>query len=119
MRYGLSEQSIEKIIHVFSRYPRVERAVLYGSRAKGCFKPGSDIDLSLQGEGLTSKDIDKIYFELDDLLLPYDIDLNIFDALDQTELREHIERVGVTFYQRARGNSSEQNQRSSENTDNS
>ena len=108
MRFGLHEKSIEKINNVLARHARVEKAVLYGSRAKGCFKPGSDIDLSLYGEGLTSKDIDGISFELDDLLLPYDIDLNIFDALDHAAFREHIERVGVVFYKRANDDSSEQ-----------
>ncbi len=76
-------------------------SVLYGSWAKGNFKPGSDIDLALHGAGLSWKDLDDIDFELDDLLLPYMIDLLIFDQLNHAGLREHIERIRVVFYQRA------------------
>jgi uncharacterized protein len=101
MRYGLSDQTIAKICGVFANHPAIYRAVLYGSRAKGNFKPGSDIDLSLHGTGLSLKELGDIDFELDDLLLPYMIDLLIFDQLKHAGLREHIERVGVVFYQRA------------------
>lgn len=101
MRYGLSEQTIEKICGVFAKHPAIDQAVLYGSRAKGNFKPGSDIDLSLDGAGISTKEFGNIALELDELLLPYGIDLLVFDHLDHAELREHIERVGVVFYQRA------------------
>jgi predicted nucleotidyltransferase len=100
MHYGLSDATIEKICDVLSRHPSVDRAVLYGSRAKGTFKPGSDIDLSLHGGTITLKELGDIDSELDDLLLPYTIDLLIFDTLDHVKLREHIERVGKVFYQR-------------------
>lgn len=100
MRYGLSEQTIEKICGVFTNHPAVDKAVLYGSRAKGNFRPGSDIDLSLHGAGLSLKELGVIDYELDDLLLPYSVDLLVFDDLDHAKLREHIERVGVIFYQR-------------------
>lgn len=100
MRYGLSEQTIQKICGVFAKHPAIDNAVLYGSRAKGNFKPGSDIDLALHGAGLSLNDLGTINFELDDLLLPYMIDLLIFDQLNHAGLREHIERVGVVFYQR-------------------
>ena len=99
MRYGLSERTIEKICGVFANHPSIDKAVLYGSRAKGNFKPGSDIDLSLHGAGISLKELGDIYLELDDLLLPYTIDLLVFDNLDHAGLREHIERVGVVFYQ--------------------
>jgi predicted nucleotidyltransferase len=101
MRHGLSEETIEKICAVFAEHPAIDKAVLYGSRAKGNFRPGSDIDLSLHGTGITLKELGDIDFELDDLLLPYTFDLLIFDTLDHVDLREHIERVGVIFYQRS------------------
>jgi predicted nucleotidyltransferase len=103
MRYGLSEQTIEKICGVFTCHPAIDKAVLYGSRAKGNFKPGSDIDLSLHGAELSLKELGDIDFELDDLLLPYKIDLLIFDQLRHAELREHIIRVGVVIYERETG----------------
>ncbi len=51
--YGLKQTVVEQISHVLARYPEIERAVIYGSRAKGNFKPGSDIDLALIGKRMT------------------------------------------------------------------
>ncbi len=73
---------------------------LYGSRALGSYREGSDIDLTLLGEiDLTT--LNHISLKLDDLLLPYEIDLSVFDEIENAELREHIQRVGKVFYQRA------------------
>ncbi|MBS0626813.1 MAG: nucleotidyltransferase domain-containing protein, partial [Verrucomicrobia bacterium] len=47
MRYGLNELTIQKITDVFTKFPSIEKVVLYGSRAKGNYKNGSDIDLCL------------------------------------------------------------------------
>jgi len=100
MSYGLSDEIIKKIRSVLSRHSSVEKAVLYGSRAKGTFKPGSDIDLSLHGATISLKDLSDIDSELDDLLLPYTFDLLVFDTLTHVKLRDHIERVGKIFYVR-------------------
>lgn len=100
MKYGLPDQTVEKICSVFVRFPEVERAVLYGSRAKGNYKPGSDIDLTLFGANLTLSLCATIADALDDLLLPYSIDLSVFAELKHPELQAHIERVGVVLYQR-------------------
>jgi uncharacterized protein len=101
MKFGLSEATIEKIRAVLARYPQVETAVLYGSRAKGNYKPGSDIDLTLYGgEDLTLRILLRLMSEMDDLLLPYTIDLSIFHTIDDPDLIDHIERVGVPFYER-------------------
>lgn len=98
MRYGLKAHTIEAICSVFATHPAIEKAVLYGSRATGSYKPASDIDLTLFGKTLTSKELGAIEDELDDLLLPYKIDLSIFARLDHENLKEHIERVGRVFY---------------------
>ena len=100
MKYGLTEKTVENICAVFARFPAIEKAVLYGSRAKGNFKTGSDIDLTLYGEALTSDLRLTIASALDDLMLPYTIDLSVFNELNHEKLREHIERVGVLFYER-------------------
>lgn len=101
MKYGLSEQTIEQIHAVLRRHPQVQRAVLYGSRAKGCAKPGSDIDLTLVGaDDLTLDVLYRISWELEELPLPYTFDLSLFHQIDDPELVEHIRRVGVVFYHR-------------------
>jgi len=101
MKYGLTETTVENICAVFACFPEIEKAVLYGSRAKGNFKTGSDIDLTLCGEALTSDLRSTIASALDDLMLPYNIDISVFNELNHEKLREHIERLGVLFYERA------------------
>lgn len=101
LRFGLKESTIQKICTVFARYPQVEKAVLYGSRAKGNYKNGSDIDLTLRGGADLTLDVQyKIMEELDDLLLPYTIDLSIFRDISDPDVVEHIRRVGVLFYEK-------------------
>jgi len=100
MNHGLPAAAVEKICGVLARFPAVEKALLYGSRAKGTFKPGSDIDLTLQGDRLTSAQLGAIFDELDELLLPYRIDLSIYHHIAQDALREHIQRVGQVFYEK-------------------
>jgi predicted nucleotidyltransferase len=102
LRFGLKETTIQKICSVLSHYPQVEKAVLYGSRAKGNYKTGSDIDMTLRGGAdLTLNVLYKIMDELDDLLLPYIIDLSIFNTIHDPDVIEHIQRVGVTFYDKS------------------
>jgi len=100
MSFGLSEQTVAKIQSVFEHFPQVEKVVIYGSRAKGNFKKGSDIDLTIIGQALDQRLCDDIAEALDDLLLPYMIDLSIFELLKHSALEEHIQRVGQTIYQR-------------------
>ncbi|HEX2868604.1 MAG TPA: nucleotidyltransferase domain-containing protein [Ignavibacteriales bacterium] len=98
MKFGLNETTIEKINSVFARYASVKKAILYGSRAKGNFKNGSDIDLTLEGDKLELDTLMKILNDLDELDLPYKIDLSVYSAISNNDLLEHINRVGVAFY---------------------
>jgi predicted nucleotidyltransferase len=101
LRFGLKDATIEKLCGVFANHPQVEKAVIYGSRAKGNYKNGSDIDLTLHGSAdLTTEVMSKILNEIDDLLLPYTIDLSIFRTLKAPDFIEHIERVGLKFYEK-------------------
>lgn len=104
MKFGLPTHTVEIINAVFAQFPAVEKAILYGSRAKGTYRPGSDIDLVLLGSTLDLKTLFRIETELDDLLLPYTIDLSIFEHIDNPNLVDHIKRVGKVFYQRERAN---------------
>ncbi|MCP4450951.1 MAG: nucleotidyltransferase domain-containing protein [Planctomycetes bacterium] len=98
MPFGLIEDTVDKIQGVFAQYPQVTEAILYGSRAKGTHRNGSDIDLTLKGEGLDLTLINRISNAMDDLLLPYTLDLSIFSQIANPDLIEHIHRVGVVFY---------------------
>jgi uncharacterized protein len=100
-RFGLSETTVQKISAVLARHPQVKQAILYGSRAKGNYKHGSDIDLTLCGEAdLNLHVLYQIIDELDDLLLPYTIDLSLYKNITDPDVIAHIQRVGVTFYEK-------------------
>jgi len=99
-QFGLKQDTINQINQIFSTYPEISKAILYGSRAKGNYKPGSDIDLTLIGDNINHHQLLEILNKIDDLLLPYFFDLSIFNSLNNPNLIEHIERVGITFYKR-------------------
>ena len=99
MTSGLPDSAVGALQRVFKRYPQIDRAILYGSRAKGNFRTGSDIDLCLEGSTLTMSILYRIENEIDDLLLPYKIDVSIDHYIQHTDLKEHIARVGTVFYE--------------------
>ncbi|PWD97694.1 hypothetical protein DDZ16_19475 [Marinilabilia rubra] len=93
--FGLSKTTIDRLLNVFNKFDVVQQVILFGSRAKGNFKEGSDIDLALIGDGLNFETIRKLEIKIDDLMLPYDVDLIIYDKIKETKLKEHIKRMGV------------------------
>lgn len=98
MPYGLTDTQLTRIQRVLAETPRIERAVLFGSRAKGTFKPGSDIDIALLGNDISFADLLSADNALDDLDFPYFFDLILYRHISEPALREHIDRVGVTIY---------------------
>ena len=96
--FGLEEKEIAAINSVFAKYPNVEKVMLFGSRTKGTNQPFSDIDITLLGDKLTHSDLINIMSDLDDLFLPYEIDLSIFNKINNEALKEHILRMNVVFY---------------------
>jgi len=99
--FGLSETTINKIHSILIKHSAVNKAVIYGSRAKGNFREGSDIDLTSFGEGLSLKELRNIDSEIEELLLPYTFDISIYDDLKNNKLKEHIDRVGKEFYKKS------------------
>jgi predicted nucleotidyltransferase len=102
---GLNNLDIKKIQSVFHLHPEIEKAILFGSRAKGNYKAASNIDLSLVGTTLTLSIQQEIENELDDLLLPYKFDISIYHTISSTELLDHINRMGKLFFQKEKTNS--------------
>jgi predicted nucleotidyltransferase len=100
MEFGLSDKTCTTIRQILDQYPSIEKAVIYGSRAKGNFKNGSDIDLTLLGTALDHRLLLSVAGALDDSDIPYTVDLSIFDQIGNPALREHIDRVGRFFYER-------------------
>ncbi|MFL0799740.1 MAG: nucleotidyltransferase domain-containing protein [Agarilytica sp.] len=99
LQAGLATGEISQIKAALIGFPEVDSAILYGSRARGTYKPGSDIDLTLLGEKVDFSCLAAIGTALDDLLPPYSFDLSIFHEIDNKKLVEHIERVGISFYE--------------------
>ena len=84
--YGLTDNELEKLCNLFRKHEEIEQAVLYGSRAKGNFKPFSDIDITLMGDRLTYNTLSSLSDEIDDLLLPYSVWEYPYSAAHQTKL---------------------------------
>lgn len=99
-RFGLPEAAIEGIQKVLAAHPEVERAIVYGSRALGRQRAASDIDLTLLGPAIRPCTLAQIEAELDDLLLPWMIDLSRLADLSHPPLLAHIHRVGQVLYSR-------------------
>jgi predicted nucleotidyltransferase len=96
--FGLPSSLLASIQQVLARFPHVARASIYGSRAKGTFRPGSDIDLALFGDDLTADELLSIDAALDDLDMPYTLDLALFAQIENPALQSHIRRVGQEIY---------------------
>ena len=99
MNHGLSTDTIDKLKNLFRTRGRIHQVILYGSRAKGTHTTGSDIDLVLKGENLTLRDLLSLRVQLDELNLPYTIDLSLYTQIENADLLDHIHRVGIVIYQ--------------------
>jgi uncharacterized protein len=100
MQYGLSDEVIKKIQQIFTENNVVEKVILFGSRAKGNFKQGSDIDLAIIGNKIGMQEIVALKTALEKINLPIEFDLINFKTIAESALIEHIERVGVAIYQK-------------------
>lgn len=97
---GIPAHMLTQMFREFSQIEGLKEVLLYGSRAKGNFRPASDIDLTLVGPDLTFRDLCRLDTRLDDLLMPYTIDLSIHHHIQSGELLDHIKRVGIVIWKR-------------------
>ena len=97
--FGLSEETITKLKDVFIKWNAIDTVIIYGSRAKGNYREGSDIDLTITGN-LSLTDLLKIENEIDDLMLIYKFDISLMGQIENESLISHIQRVGKIFYAR-------------------
>jgi len=96
MQFGLKRSILERIRGVFSGHPQVRQVIIYGSRATG---NGSDIDLTVKGEAVTLSELMKIEVELDNLSLPYKVNLSLLHKINDSDLIDHITRAGAVFFE--------------------
>jgi predicted nucleotidyltransferase len=97
MKYGLSKADIQTIVEILRRFPEIQQAILFGSRATGTHKPGSDIDLALRG-ALCPSTIIQVKQALEDTNLPWFFDVVDEPSLSNEALRAHIDSLGKLLY---------------------
>jgi predicted nucleotidyltransferase len=97
--FGIYQKTTDELMSIFEKYIGIEKVIIYGSRAKGNYKEGSDIDLTLIGN-VQRQDLMNILEEIDDSYIPYLFDISIYNDLNSESLKEHINRVGKIFYKR-------------------
>lgn len=100
IKFGIKTEDWSAIIQAIKSEEKIQEIVLFGSRAKGNFRTGSDIDVALKGVNITLNDLISISARLDELEMPYKFDLVIFDRIQEPNLTDHIQRVGICLYQR-------------------
>ena len=96
--YGLPILVTEQLQMIFCSEPQVKKVILFGSRAKGNYRNGSDIDFCIETDTLTIFDLLKLSDKIEMLDLPWKVDLVLKHTIDNPELLKHIQRVGVEFY---------------------
>lgn len=100
--YGLDNEEMNLLRQVFTSINGLDEVILYGSRAKGNYKPFSDIDITLKGESLTEEELSEVCLKLSDSTLPYFCDVSLFHHLSSPSLIDHINRRGKLIYKRDR-----------------
>ena len=99
MKYGLPDRTLDTLFSIISKYPEIKEVILYGSRAKGNYRNGSDIDLSLKaGDNFSFTDLLRITGDFNDSDMPYFVDVSLYSDLANPDLKAHIDRVGKVLY---------------------
>lgn len=97
--FGLNEKTILEITSALKQFPSIESASIFGSRAMGNFKKGSDIDIALMGDSVTDKVVQDFHAICEERLpVPYRFDVVGYHLLEELAIKEHIDRYGIQFY---------------------
>jgi len=106
MKYGLKDRDFKYITESIRTFSEITAVILFGSRAKGNFKTGSDVDMAIKGENITHSTVTRLSYLLnEEKPLPYYFDIVHYEKISEPELKEHIDRVGVVFYESAKQSS--------------
>ena len=99
--YGLSDRVIKELQDVFRRHANIKKVLIFGSRSKGNYRSGSDIDLAIADSKIDYRQLLDIQCEIDNLELLYSVDLLDYESKKGTPIGDHIDRVGQVFYEAA------------------
>ena len=100
MNRDLSPRYRQRLVELLAAEPGVRRIILFGSRARGDARQGSDVDLAIEGEHLSSAELAAMQERLEESTIPYRVDLLLLDEGCDPRLRERIEREGRILYER-------------------
>lgn len=100
MPYGLTHRDLDHINNAIAQFDEISEVWLFGSRAKGNYQPGSDLDLALKGDRITHTTVNRLSAYLnEETPLPYFFDIVHYETLNSISLIEHIDRVGIMIFQ--------------------
>lgn len=99
-KFGLTPRDMSTIEDIFKNYPTIEEVYLFGSRAKGNYKLGSDIDLSIMNKSVTNEQLMKLKADFTESSLPYEVDVVLYEQITNPDFIQHINRVGIPFYKK-------------------
>lgn len=101
MKYGFTDHQLQEIIHFLSKSPKIEKAVLFGSRALGTFKKYSDVDIAIMGKNADFWLAAHTQYELEEeTYLPYFFDIIAYNTIENQALIKHIQEYGQEIYQK-------------------
>ena len=99
--FGIYDKSFTLIRESLAEFPEIEKAVIFGSRAMGNYKKGSDIDIVICGENVNHNTISRLHGKLnEELPVPYFVDIINYNSITLKELKEHIENSGKIIYEK-------------------
>lgn len=99
--FGLRQSDLNAIITILQLHEEVEVAIIFGSRAKGDFKNGSDVDIALKGASINHRLINHVSHLLnEETLMPYKFDVLQYQTINNKNLVAHIDRAGKVFYKK-------------------
>ncbi len=101
--FGLTEKTYATLLELFAGHSEVEEVWVFGSRAKGTHKKGSDIDLAIKGRGCDpALALNMANMANEALPIPYQVDIVDYRSIDNPALKAHIDRVGLLFYSKSK-----------------
>ena len=99
MNFGLRDEDLDNIITTMQQFSEIEKAAIFGSRVKGNYKPGSDVDIAIWGNDISFSTLSRLHAILEEESpMPYFFDIVDYSHLNHKELKSHIDRVGIVFF---------------------
>ncbi|CAN5318100.1 hypothetical protein BH10PSE19_BH10PSE19_22580 [soil metagenome] len=96
--FGLAQSLYDNMVKIFKRYDKIDKVLLFGSRAKGTAKPYSDFDLAILAPEMSGKEFALLWSEINDLPIIFKLDVVHWNRLNNRKFKEKILNEGKNFY---------------------